>query len=72
MKFYNYFAYLISLIFTVMGILILSNIFSANKYFLSNSSLKYSFGTLLIIYGVFRAVNTYFKSRNKRKNRDDG
>jgi uncharacterized membrane protein len=55
-----------------MGILILSNIFSANKYFLSNSSLKYSFGTLLIIYGVFRAVNTYFKSRNKRKNRDDG
>jgi len=49
----------------VMGILILSNAFSTSIYFRDNSVIKFSFGSLLIIYGAFRGVNSYFKTRKK-------
>ena len=64
MKFYNYFAYLISLIFTVTGILILGNVFSTNVFFRNNEFLRLTFGFILIIYGAFRGLNTYFKIKN--------
>jgi uncharacterized membrane protein HdeD (DUF308 family) len=47
-----------------MGILILSGVFFHAGYFRNNSTLQYSFGGLLLIYGIFRAVNTFFKMKN--------
>jgi len=47
-----------------MGILILSGVFFHAGYFRNNSTLQYSFGGLLLIYGIFRGVNTFFKIKN--------
>ncbi len=49
----------------VMGILILSNTFSTSIYFRDNNIIKYSFGSILILYGAFRGVNSYFRTRKK-------
>ena len=69
MKIYNYVSIVIALILLIMGILILSNYFSSSIIFHNNEVVKYSFGTLLIIYGAFRGVNSYFKIT--RKSSDD-
>jgi hypothetical protein len=49
----------------VMGILILSNAFNSSLFFRNNDLIKYSFGSVLIIYGAFRGVNSYFKIKRK-------
>jgi hypothetical protein len=53
-----------------MGILVLTNYFSSNIFFHNNDVAKYAFGSLLIIYGAFRGVNSYFKIRRKPENED--
>lgn len=47
----------------VMGILILSNVFTTSSFFRNNETLRFSFGLILVVYGVFRGLNTYFKSK---------
>ena len=54
----------------VMGILILGNVFSTSAFFRNNESLKLIFGIVLIIYGAFRGLSTYFKIKNKPGNED--
>ena len=54
-----------------MGILILSGIFFNTGYFHSNETLRYTFGGLLLVYGIFRGVNTYFKMKNMRNSADE-
>ncbi len=51
----------------VMGILILSNVFTTNSFFRNNETLRLSFGLILVVYGAFRGLNTYFKSKNSDK-----
>lgn len=53
----------------VMGILILSNVFTASAFFRSNEFLRMTFGFILIIYGAFRGLNTYFKMKNSGNRR---
>ena len=53
----------------VVGILILSNTFSASYFFRNNETMRYAFGGLLIVYGLFRAYNSYTKL--KRRNSDE-
>lgn len=48
----------------VMGILILGNMFSSSAFFKNNEFLRLTFGFILIIYGAFRGLNTYFKMKN--------
>jgi hypothetical protein len=69
LKIYNYLSFAISLIFTVMGILILGNVFSANAFFRNNEFMRLTFGFILIIYGAFRGLNTYFKIKNSGTDR---
>ncbi len=64
MKIYNYLSFAISLIFAVMGILILGNVFSSSAFFKNNDFLRLMFGFILIIYGAFRGLNTYFKMKS--------
>jgi hypothetical protein len=52
----------------VLGILILSNIFTG-YFFRNNDMLRYSFGALIILYGLFRAYSAYTKL--KRGNKDE-
>jgi hypothetical protein len=64
-------SFLISLIFTVMGILILSGVLFPSPYFSGGQEyLRTLFGAVFILYGVFRGVNGYLKM--KRKGEDDG
>jgi uncharacterized membrane protein HdeD (DUF308 family) len=60
-KIYNYISILISLIFLVVGILILSNTFNSSYFFRNNETMRYSFGALLVIYGAFRAYSSFNK-----------
>lgn len=55
----------------VMGILILSNTFTASAFFRNNETLRFSFGLILIVYGAFRGLNTYFKMRNSGRQGND-
>jgi len=54
----------------VVGILILSNVFSSSAFFRDNEFLRITFGFVLIIYGAFRGLNTYFKIKNSGKNEE--
>ncbi len=47
-----------------MGILILSNVFTTSFFFRNNEFLRLTFGFILIVYGAFRGINTYFKMKN--------
>jgi uncharacterized membrane protein HdeD (DUF308 family) len=67
-KIYNYISILISLIFVVVGILILGNTFSTSYFFRNNEVMRYSFGALLIIYGAFRAYSSINKLKHKDEN----
>ena len=71
MKTYLYVSIVISLIFTVMGILILGNFFGTDSIFLKDDVVKYLFAGLLIVYGLFRGINGYLKAIRKNKD-DDG
>jgi hypothetical protein len=51
----------------VTGILVLSNVFSSNSFFRDNEFLRLAFGFILILYGAFRGLNTYFKIKNSGK-----
>lgn len=64
---YNYVSFGISLIFVVMGILILSNILDSKIYFGGNNLIRYIFGGMLVVYGIFRAYNSYLKITAKPK-----
>jgi hypothetical protein len=61
LKVYNYFTIGISLIFLVMGILILSGAYNTGELFRNNELFRYLFGGILLVYGVFRAYNSYLK-----------
>ena len=50
-----------------MGILILSNVFTTSAFFKNNEFLRMTFGFILIVYGAFRGLNTYFKMKNAGK-----
>jgi len=51
----------------MMGILILSYPFPQSTYLGANEFIKYMFGGLLIIYGIFRAYNAFLKLKQKEK-----
>lgn len=53
----------------VMGILILGNVFSTSAFFRSNEFMRLAFGFVLIIYGAFRGINTYYKIKNAGRNK---
>jgi hypothetical protein len=50
-----------------MGILIFTNVFDSRTYFANNNLIRYMFGGLLIVYGIFRAYNSYLKITSKHK-----
>jgi hypothetical protein len=50
-----------------MGILIFTSIFETRAYFANNSFIRYMFGSILLLYGVFRAYNSYLKITAKEK-----
>jgi uncharacterized membrane protein HdeD (DUF308 family) len=49
----------------MMGILILSYPFPQTTYLGNNDFIKYMFGGMLILYGIFRAYNAYLKLKQK-------
>lgn len=49
----------------MMGILILSYPFPQTTYLGNNDFIKYMFGGMLILYGIFRAYNAYIKLKQK-------
>ena len=49
----------------MMGILILSYPFPPTTYLGNNDFIKYMFGGMLIVYGIFRAYNAYLKIKQK-------
>jgi len=51
----------------VMGILILSYPFPPSAYLSENEFIRYMFGGLLIVYGIFRAYNAYNKLKQSGK-----
>ena len=61
-------SFLISLSFTVMGILILGNILFKDSHFYGGENVKILFGVVFILYGLFRGVTGYLKM--KRENND--
>ncbi|HAX50117.1 MAG TPA: hypothetical protein PK605_10585 [Ignavibacteria bacterium] len=67
MKVHTYFTIGISLIFLVMGILILTGAYNTAELFKGNESFRWIFGGILVIYGVFRAYNAYLKMQNQGK-----
>jgi hypothetical protein len=71
LKIYHYLSFTISLIFLVTGILILSGLFFNTGYFRNSETLRYSFGGLLVVYGIFRGVNTFYKIKNVRNSADE-
>lgn len=54
----------------VVGILILSNVFSSSSFFKNSEFLRLTFGFVLIVYGAFRGLNTYFKMKNRGSGRE--
>lgn len=64
LKVYNYFTLGISLIFLVMGILILTGAYNTGELFRNNELIRYMMGFILVVYGVFRAFNAWQKIRN--------
>jgi hypothetical protein len=54
----------------VTGILVLGNVFSSNAFFRNNEFLRLAFGFILILYGAYRGLNTYFKIKNSGRNRE--
>ena len=65
MKAYNYLTIGISLIFLVMGILILTGAYNTGELFKNNEFFRWIFGGILVIYGIFRAYNAYLKMQNQ-------
>jgi cytochrome c biogenesis protein CcdA len=57
----------ISLIFMVMGILILTGAYNTGELFKNNEFVRYLFGGILVIYGIFRAYNVYLKMKHGNK-----
>lgn len=53
----------------VMGILILTGAYSTGELFAGNEFVRYLFGGILIIYGMFRAYNAYNKIKNPQQKR---
>ena len=51
----------------VTGILIFTNIFDSRSYLSNNGIMRYMFGAILIVYGIFRAYNSYLKLTAKKK-----
>lgn len=66
-KAYNYVSFGVSIIMVMMGILFLVYSFPKTTFLGSNEFIRYSFGGLLIVYGIFRAYNAYVKQRLKSK-----
>ena len=51
----------------MMGILFLSYPFPSSTYLGANELIRYVFGGLLIVYGIFRAYNAFMKLRQKER-----
>lgn len=47
-----------------MGILILSGAYNTGELFRNNEFIRYLFGGILVIYGIFRAHNSYMKMKH--------
>jgi hypothetical protein len=54
----------------VVGILILGNAFSTAYFFRNNDVMRYSFGTLLVIYGAFRAYSAVRKLKSANEDEE--
>jgi len=65
LKVYNYVTIGISLIFLVMGILILTGAYNTGELFKNNEFFRWIFGGILVVYGIFRAYNAYLKMQNQ-------
>jgi len=63
LKVYNYFTIGISIIFLVMGILILTGAYNTGELFRNNEFIRYLLGGILVVYGIFRAQNAYMKMK---------
>jgi len=52
-----------------MGILVLAGAYNTGELFRNNEYVRYLFGSILVIYGIFRAYNVYIKMKqgNKKK-----
>jgi hypothetical protein len=48
----------------VMGILILAGAYNTGELFRNNEFIRYLFGGILVVYGIFRAYNAYLKMKN--------
>ncbi|KXK55372.1 MAG: hypothetical protein UZ05_CHB002000607 [Chlorobi bacterium OLB5] len=49
----------------VMGILILTGAYNTGELFRGNESFRWIFGSVLTVYGIFRAYNAYLKSKTQ-------
>lgn len=67
MKVHTYLTIGISLIFLVMGILILAGAYNTAELFKGNEFFRWIFGGILVVYGLFRAYNAYLKLQNQGK-----
>jgi len=67
LKVHTYLTIGISLIFLVMGILILTGAYNTAELFKGNEFFRWIFGGILVVYGLFRAYNAYLKLQNQGK-----
>ncbi len=51
----------------VMGILILTGAYNTAQLFRNNEFVRFLFGAVLVIYGIFRAYNVYLKMKQGSK-----
>ncbi len=48
-----------------MGILILTGAYSTGEMFKNNEFFRWTFGGILVVYGIFRSYNAYQKMQNQ-------
>lgn len=65
MKAYNYVSIGVSVIMVMMGILFLIYPFTPETYLGGNDFIRYAFGGLLVVYGIFRTYNAVIKLKQK-------
>jgi uncharacterized membrane protein HdeD (DUF308 family) len=67
LKINYYVAFGVSVIMLMMGILFLVYPFPETSYLSENNFIRYMFGGLLIVYGIFRGFNAYSRLKNRNK-----
>ena len=65
MNIMKYFAYVIAILFVILGIAILGGFFMANNV---PSQFRVMIGVVLVLYGAFRLIMTYSKKNESNEN----